>query len=67
MDEVGNNTSQDDDGNKGGTKYVAGNGWRPQQTNANDDCHYTTLGFCAANGEAVMAAVIIKGEALKKT
>jgi hypothetical protein len=33
VDEVGDKTSQANDGNKTGTKYVTGKGWRAQQQN----------------------------------
>jgi hypothetical protein len=65
VDEVGNNTSQANDGNKTGTKYVTRKGWRAHQQNSFTDCHYTTLGFTAATGEPVMCAVIIAADRLK--
>jgi hypothetical protein len=51
VDEVGDNTSQANDGNKIGTKYVTGNGWRAQQQNSFTDCHYITLGFTSVMEE----------------
>jgi hypothetical protein len=48
VDEVGYNTSQSNDGNRSGTKYVTGKGMRPQQQNTFTDSHFTTLGFTAA-------------------
>jgi hypothetical protein len=65
VDEVGDNTSQANDGNNTGTKYVTGKGWRAQQQNSFTDCHYTTLGFTAATGEPVMCAIIIDADRLK--
>jgi hypothetical protein len=40
VDEVGETTSQANDSNKMGTKYITA-----QQQNSFTDCHYTTLGF----------------------
>jgi hypothetical protein len=39
VDEVGDNTSQANDGNKTGTKYFTGKGWRAHQQNSFTDCH----------------------------
>jgi hypothetical protein len=65
VDEVGDNTSQANDGNKTGTKYVTGNEWRAKQQNSFTDCHYTTLGFTAPTGDQIMCAVFIAAEKLK--
>jgi hypothetical protein len=65
VDELGDIISQANDGNKTGTKYVTGKGWRAQQKNSFTDYHYTTLGFTAATGEPVMCAIIIAADRLK--
>jgi hypothetical protein len=39
VDEVGDNTSQANDGNKTGTKYVIGKGWRAHQQNSFIESH----------------------------
>jgi hypothetical protein len=65
VDEVGDNTSQANDGNKTGTKYVTGSGWRAQKQNSFTDCHYTTPGFTAVTGEPIMCAIIIAADKLK--
>jgi hypothetical protein len=65
VDEVGDNNSQANDGNKRGTTYITGKGWRAQQKNSFTDCHYTTIGFTATTGEPVMCAVIIAADRLK--
>jgi hypothetical protein len=65
VDEVGYNISQANDGNKTGTKYVTGKGFRAQQQNSLTECHYTTLGFTAATGEPLMCAIIISADRLK--
>jgi hypothetical protein len=59
VDEVGDITSQKDDGNIGGTKYVV---WRKKRAllrAAHNDCHFTTLGFSLANGKPLLCIIII--------
>jgi hypothetical protein len=59
VDEVGSNTSQKQDGHIGGRKLVVARGTRPQERNAYKDCHFTVLGFTAANEAPVMCCVIV--------
>jgi hypothetical protein len=61
VDEVGDKTSQRNDGSRSGTKYVTGKWMLPQQQNNFTDTHFTTLGFTAATGEPIVCIVIIKG------
>jgi hypothetical protein len=61
VDEVGYSTSQSNDGNCSGTKYVTRKGVRPQQQNIFTDSHFTTLGRTTATGEPIMCMVIMKG------
>jgi hypothetical protein len=65
VDELGENTSQENDGNKTGTKYTTGKGWRAQQQNSFTGCHYTPLGFTAATGEPVMCSFTSAADRLK--
>jgi len=58
VDEVGNNTSQANDGNVGGEKFLCFAGGRPQQRANMKDAHFTVLGFTAATGEPVMCCII---------
>jgi hypothetical protein len=64
VDEVGANTSQKQDGNIGGRKLLVARGTRPQERNAYNDCHFTTLGFTAADGAPVMCCVIVAAKTL---
>ncbi len=50
VDEVGVNTSERDDGNIGGPKFVVGRKSRALIRAAHHDCHFTTLGFSLAHG-----------------
>jgi hypothetical protein len=59
VDEVGDNTSQKDDGNIGGTKYVVGRKNRALMRAAHHDCHFTTLGFSLADGRPLLCVIII--------
>jgi hypothetical protein len=61
VDEVGDNTSQSNDSNRSGTKYITGKGMRQQQQNTFTDSHFTTLGFTTATGEPIVCMVIMKG------
>jgi hypothetical protein len=62
--EVGNSTNQRDDGHKGGQKYVVARGIQPCTGCSTSDAHWTTLGFTAGNGEAVLCAKIFASETL---
>jgi hypothetical protein len=59
VDEVGDNTSQKDDGNIAGTKYVVGRKNRALMRAAHNDCHFTTLGFSLADGRPLLCVIII--------
>ena len=64
VDEVGSNTSQAKDGQKGGEKVLCiGTAARPQQRSAMKDAHFTVLGFTAAEGTPVMCAIIFAAKA----
>ena len=65
VDEVGSNTSQAKDGQKGGEKVLCiGTAARPQQRSAMKDAHFTVLGFTAADdGTPVMCAIIFAAKA----
>jgi hypothetical protein len=58
IDEVGSNTSKAKDGAVGGQTYLCTRDGHPQQRAATKDCHFTVLGFTAANGEPIMCAII---------
>ena len=64
VDEVGNNTCQKDDGNKGDVKYLAQRGTQSRKACSISDAHWTTLGFTAENGEPVLCAIIFAGQSL---
>ena len=64
VDEVGNNTRQKDDGNKGGEKYLALRGTQSRKACSISDAHWTTLGFTAGNGQPVLCAIILAGQSL---
>ncbi len=59
VDEVGDNTSQKDDGNIAGTKYVVGRKNRALMRAAHNDCHFTTLGFSLADGRPILCVIIV--------
>ena len=66
VDEVGSNTSQAKDGQKGGEKVLCiGTAARPQQRSAMKDAHFTVLGFTAAEGTPVMCAIIFAAKELE--
>ncbi len=50
VDKVGSNTSQANDGAVSGQTYLCTKDGHPQQWEATKDCHFTILGFTAANG-----------------
>ena len=45
VDEVGCNTSQKNDGNNGGQKFIIQDGQRALLRSSFGDCHFTILGF----------------------
>jgi hypothetical protein len=59
FDEVGENISQKGDGNAGGQKFMVARDIRAQVMNSLKYNHFTVLGFTAADGRAVMCAIII--------
>jgi hypothetical protein len=65
VDDVGDNTSHANDGNKTGTKYVTGIVLQAQQKKKFTDCQFTSLGFTATTGEPIVFAVIISADKLK--
>jgi hypothetical protein len=58
VDEVGENTSQKQDGHIGGWKLVVVHGTRSQERNCYNDAYVTVLGFTATSGEPVMCVAI---------
>jgi hypothetical protein len=64
VDEVGANTSQKQDRNIGGRKLVVAHGTWPHERNSYTDCHFTVLGFTAANGTRVVCAVVVTAKHL---
>jgi hypothetical protein len=65
FDEVGENISHKGDGNAGGQKFMAVGDTRAQVRNSFKYNHFTVLGFTAADGCAVMCAIIIAASKLK--
>jgi hypothetical protein len=59
---VGDNTSQQNDGNAGGQKFVVASGQRALVRSSYQDTHFTVLGFTNALGEAVCCAIILCGQ-----
>jgi hypothetical protein len=59
VDEVGDNTSQKDDGNIAGTKYIVGRKNRALMRAAQNDYHFTMLGFSLANGRPILCVIIV--------
>jgi hypothetical protein len=64
VDEVGENTSQKQDGHIGGRKLIVSRGTRSQEWSSYSVCHFTVLGFTAASGEPAMCAVIVAAKRL---
>jgi hypothetical protein len=58
FDEVGENISQKGDDNAGGQKFMVASDTRAQVRDSFKDNHFTVLGFTAADGRAVMCAII---------
>jgi hypothetical protein len=67
FDEVGENISQKGDGNSGGQKFMVARDMRAQVRKYFKYNHFTVLGFAAADGHAVMFAIIIAASKLKVT
>ena len=61
-DESGFNTSQQKDGNVGGTKFVVECATVPQSTSAHTDHRFTMLPFTSASGEAVCCVMIFQSD-----
>ena len=59
VDEVGDNTSQKDDGNVGGEKFVVPKNGKATMKSSVKDNHFTVLGFTDGLGRPLMCAVII--------
>ena len=55
---IGSNTSQANDGNAGGEKFLCISGGQPQIRASTKDTHFTVLGFTAAKGNTVLSAII---------
>ncbi len=58
VDEFGSNTSQTQDGNVGGEKFLCTKQGRPQMHPAMKDAHLTLLGFTSTNGDPIMCTLI---------
>jgi hypothetical protein len=58
VDEVGNNTNQEKDGNIGGEKFLCISKERAQQRASTKDAHFSVLGFTCGNGQPIMCAII---------
>jgi hypothetical protein len=50
-DELGNNTSQQNDGNIGGEKFIVDKDRHAVKKSSYQDSHFTVLGFTLANRE----------------
>ena len=62
MDEMGGNTNQKVDGNKGGQLMICGKDMVPQIKASTKDKHFTLLGLTALNVDPVMCILIIAGK-----
>jgi len=58
-DEVGSNTSQKNDGNIGGEKFLIGPDSQVQIGSSFKDCHFTVLGFTVTNGQLILCMIIL--------
>jgi hypothetical protein len=67
FDEVGKNISQKGHGNAGGQQFMVLRDMRVQVRNSFKDHHFTVLGFTAADGRAIMCAIIIAVSKLRVT
>ena len=63
-DEVGTDTSQKNDGNVGGQRFVCGKGTRANVKSSHKDGCFTLIGLTSASGEPVMAIIIMLAEEL---
>jgi len=59
VDETGDNTSQKQDGNQGGEKFVVGVKERALLSLSFDGCHWTSLGFTLGDGRPLLCEIII--------
>jgi hypothetical protein len=58
IDEVGDNTSQKNDGNAGGEKFIVDKDKHAIKKSSYQDSHFTVLGFTLATGEPLCCAII---------
>jgi hypothetical protein len=63
VDEVGDNTSQRNDGNVGGEKFLVDKNKRAVKRSSYADSHFTVLGFTLATGEPLCCAVLYSSSA----
>jgi hypothetical protein len=59
INEVGCNTSQKNDSNNGGQKFIVQNGQRSLLQASFNNFHFTILGFTNFSGDPVLAVIII--------
>jgi len=59
VDETGDDTSQKQDGNQGGEKFVVGVKERALLSSSFDGCHWTSLGFTLGDGRPLLCVIII--------
>ena len=57
VDKVGNNTHIKDDGSFGGEEILKKKGSKERVTAANNDAHFTVLGFTSGKGAPFMCAI----------
>jgi hypothetical protein len=67
VNDVGENISQQGDGNAGGQPFMVANDMRSQVRTSFKDNHFTVLGFTAGTGNAVICAIVIAASKLKVT
>jgi len=65
VDEVGCNTSQKNDGNISGEKFLVCADSQAQIRLAFKDCHFTVLGFMAATVEPMLCAIVLLCKMMK--
>ena len=62
VDEVGDNTSQRNDGNAGGEKFIVDKDKRAVKKSSYQDSHFTVLGFTLATGEPLCCAIVYSSQ-----
>ena len=62
VDEVGDNTSQRNDGNAGGEKFIVDKDKRAIKKSSYQDSHFMVLGFTLANGEPLCCAIVYSSQ-----